>query len=264
MTQIVDAETADRPASTSFPTKENSPHTPIIATEPSEPTEARRTNTGAEISDRPLRRDAELNRQRILASARVVFSERGLEATLDDIAHHAGLGVGTVYRRFPSKEHLIEAMFVERLREIGAVVQRSFSEPDAWQGFVRCTYELAELHASDRGLREILLSNAYGHNKVALAKAELGPLFTKVFERAQKSGQLRADVEPTDIPLIQLMIGGVAEYSVDVAPELWRRCLDLLLDGLRASDEPRAALTEPPLEQEQLEQVMSSWRCPRH
>src|SRR5262249_40228798 len=92
-------------------------------------------------SSRPLRRDAELNRRRIRESARVVFGLRGLDATLDDIAHHAGLGVGTVYRRFPSKEHLIEAMFAERLHQISALAERALAANNPWQGFVDFTWQ---------------------------------------------------------------------------------------------------------------------------
>src|SRR5215217_3051232 len=126
-------------------------------------------DAGPAAPARPLRRDAELNRRRILASAREVFGQRGLEATLDDIAHHAGLGVGTVYRRFPGKEQLVEAMFAERMDEIGEVAKKALETEDPWQGFVDFMWSAAEMHAGDRGLREVMLSNAFGHEHVAEA-----------------------------------------------------------------------------------------------
>ena len=81
-------------------------------------------------SDRPLRRDAERNRQRILQAAAEVFAERGLSATMDDIAEHASVGVGTVYRRFPDKELLIDALFEERMARMLEVAQQALAEPD--------------------------------------------------------------------------------------------------------------------------------------
>jgi AcrR family transcriptional regulator len=213
---------------------------------------------------RPLRRDAELNRQKIIAAAKVVFSERGLEATLDDIAHYAGLGVGTVYRRFPSKVHLVEALFVEQLDLINDLAEKALAEPDAWEGFVGFAWETAELHASDRGLREVMLSTTFGQDKVALSRDKIIPACTKLVERAQASGQLRADLEPTDLPLLHLMVGSVADYGHSVQPGLWRRYLGMLLDGLRAQPGKPSQLKSAPLDVETLDDAMCSWRPPRH
>src|SRR5581483_435879 len=94
---------------------------------------------------RPLRKDAERNRQRILRAAADVFTARGFEATLDDVAHHAGVGVGTVYRRFPNKEALAEALFHERLDGLVRLAERALAEPDAWQGLVRFLEQAGEL-----------------------------------------------------------------------------------------------------------------------
>ncbi|HKN54940.1 MAG TPA: helix-turn-helix domain-containing protein [Amycolatopsis sp.] len=212
---------------------------------------------------RPLRRDAELNRRRILESARVVFGQRGLEATLDDIAHHAGLGVGTVYRRFPSKEHLVEAMFVERMDEVGALAARCLTADDPWQGFAEFTWQAVEMHSSDRGLREIMLSNYFGHEHVAEAKARMVPLITQLVERAQAAGKLRADFVPTDVPLLHQMIGSVIEYTSAVRPDAWRRCLAMLLDGLRAQPGKASELPDPPLEEAEIDEAMCTWRPPR-
>jgi AcrR family transcriptional regulator len=208
---------------------------------------------------RPLRRDAELNRRKIIESAGIVFGERGLEATLDDIADHAGLGVGTVYRRFPSKEHLVEAMFVERMDDVRALVEKSLAAPDPWQGFVDFCTSIAEMHTSDRGLREIMLSNNFGRARVAESKERLVPLCDELVARAKASGQLRRDFSPTDLLPIQLMVGSVAEYSHDVRPDLWRRYLTLLLDSLRAEPGPPSDLQVPPLDPDSLDDVMCNW-----
>jgi AcrR family transcriptional regulator len=217
-------------------------------------------DAGPAAPARPLRRDAELNRRRILASAREVFGRRGLEATLDDIAHHAGLGVGTVYRRFPSKEHLVEAMFAERMEEIGDLAEKALKAEDAWQAFVDFTWQSIELHSGDRGLREIILSNKFGHEHVADAKARMVPLITRLVERAQAAGGLRPDFSPTDIPLLHMMVGSAIEFTSAVEPDLWRRCLAMLLDGLRAQPGKPSELPHPPLDVDEVDEAMSCWR----
>ncbi len=87
-------------------------------------------------AERPLRRDAERNRQRILQAARELFTERGLSVTLNDIAHHAGCGVGTVYRRFPDKDLMIDALFEERIDEMVELANDGLANPDPWDGLV--------------------------------------------------------------------------------------------------------------------------------
>src|SRR3954447_9838578 len=88
------------------------------------------------VSDRPLRRDAERNRQRILTAAGELFAQRGLSVTLDDIARHAGVGVGTVYRRFPDKEQLIDALFEQRMEASRKIRTRAMGYSSTWQALV--------------------------------------------------------------------------------------------------------------------------------
>jgi len=92
--------------------------------------------TGGCGGERPLRRDAERNRQRILLAAAEVFTQRGLEATLDDVARQAGVGVGTVYRRFPDKESLVAELFADRIDAMVAVAEQALAAPDPWQALV--------------------------------------------------------------------------------------------------------------------------------
>jgi AcrR family transcriptional regulator len=208
---------------------------------------------------RPLRRDAERNRQRLLAAAGELFAARGLAVTLDDVAHHAGLGVGTVYRRFPSKEALVEALFEERLDEIVALAEQAAGSADSWQGLASFLTGTAELHAADRGMREVLFATGYGRERVAKVRAHLTEPVTSLVARAQADGHLRADIRPQDVPILQLMIGAVAEYAVEVDPELWRRYLTVLLDGLRA-DGARSELPRPALDHHDLDSAMRCWQ----
>ncbi|WAL64863.1 helix-turn-helix domain containing protein [Amycolatopsis cynarae] len=213
-------------------------------------------DTPRTATTRPLRRDAERNRQRIIAAAREVFRERGFETTLDDVAHHAGLGVGTVYRRFPNKEHLVEAMLAERLDQVAELAGKAKQDADAWTAFQEFLWQAAELLTGDRGLHDVLLSTQFGHDRVAQARDRLIPVIRDLVQRAKETGSLRADFEPEDLPLLFKMIGAVAEYTHAVAPEAWRRYVGLLMDSLRAAPGPPTPLPVPALDIDALQCAM--------
>src|SRR3954453_1843575 len=184
-------------------------------------------------AEKPLRKDAERNRIRILEAAGDLFAQRGLGITLDDVARHAGVGVGTVYRRFPDKELLIDALFEERIESMCGIAAAALDIPDPWDGFVYFFEQGSELQARDRGLKELLQCSAHGGGCVADARTRLRGLVTELFDRAKAAGVVRADAAPFDAPLIQFMLGAVMDRSRDVEPDLWRRYLQLVLDGLR-------------------------------
>jgi len=186
-----------------------------------------------------LRKDAELNRRRVLAAAREVFRDRGVAATLNDVAHHAGVGVGTVYRRFPDKEALIDALYDTMIETVETATAEALDEPDAWVGLAICLEKVCEVQAMDRGLREVLLGTGNGPQRHAQMQDRVGPLLDQLVARAKEQGGLRPDVLPADFAIIQLMLGAITEHLGQ--PDLWRRYLALLLDGMRA----RAGL--PPL-----------------
>lgn len=217
----------------------------------------------ASTNARPLRRDAELNRQRILRAARGLFAERGLDVSLDEIAATAGLGVGTVYRRFPTKEALVEELFEDRLREVVVAGERAVADPDPWRGLVGFLEDTNAQHATDRGLREVTLGSRFGHDHVARARDSLQPIITQLVVRAQEHGRLRTDVAPADVPIITIMVSAVADYAGQVEPDIWRRYLSLILDGLRAGPGESTALRPAPLTPDQVDQTMRSWH-PRH
>ena len=212
---------------------------------------------------RPLRKDAERNRQRILQAAAEVFTEKGLRATLDDVADRAGVGVGTVYRRFPDKEALVEALFTERLDAVVGFAEQALAEPDPWAGLVSFLEQAAGLIAGDRGLRQILMFAKYGRDRVANARSCMQPLVTRIIQRAQDSGDVRSDLQPTDIPLIEFMLGSAAEYAGQVRPEIWRRYLALMLDALRPERAGTTELPEPALAPDELVQVMRTGQLSR-
>jgi AcrR family transcriptional regulator len=205
------------------------------------------------VGARRLRRDAERNRQRILAAAAEVFTQRGLEATLDDIARAAGVGVGTVYRRFPDKETLIAELFRDRIDALVAVAEKACTAADPWLGLVSYLEFAAESMADDTGLRQLMMYASYGREQVAYASERMRPVIGRLVERAQAAGELRADFRPTDIKIIVFMVASAAEYACQVQPELWRRYLTLIIDGMRphrdgVSELPVAALSVAQLE----------------
>jgi AcrR family transcriptional regulator len=207
---------------------------------------------------RGLRKDAERNRQRVLTAARELFAIRGMEATLNDVAHHAGVGVGTVYRRFATKEELVEAIFENGIDELVDLAETALQHENSWDGFVWFVERQARLSATDRGLREMVYSKAYGGDRVERARDRLVPLMKELVDRARRDGYLRPDIESTDMPVIGLLAGTVGEWAGHVDPELWRRYVVLLLEGMRCRPDQQR-LKVGALDQERMHQAMQGW-----
>ncbi|MEJ5915149.1 TetR/AcrR family transcriptional regulator [Pseudokineococcus sp. 1T1Z-3] len=211
----------------------------------------------------PLRRDAERNRRRILEAARTLLAEHGLDVSHDDIARAADVGVGTVYRRFPTKEDLLAALFADRVERTGALADEALTADDAWQGLRWYLERVVEQQAADRGWRQLVLGPTAPHLS-RLARGRIAPSATALVERAHAAGQLRQDVSAQDVALVPLMVGAVVDRCEVVVPGLWRRALTLVLDGMRADGAgARPPLPVRPLSGDELEQVMSQGPGPR-
>lgn len=209
---------------------------------------------------RPLRRDAERNRQRIVQAAREVFADRGLTASLDDIARHAEVGVGTVYRRFPDKQLLIDALFEDRIAEVVAAFERGLAHPDPWEGLVSTLETVLEWQAQDLGLKELLLMGSAACDGIDEARRRIAPLGEELLSRAQADGSARPDAVASDLPLLQLAVGSLIDATRDLEPELWRRFLALALDGLRTRREGPTALPVEGLASARVPEVMMACR----
>ena len=197
-----------------------------------------------QAASRPLRKDAARNRALLVQAAREVFAERGLEASLDDVAHHAGLGVGTAYRHFANKYELAQAIFAEAVEQVVALAERSAEVADPWEGLVAFLQGVAELQTSDRGLREVLMG-VHDPERMEQANERFSAPLRRIVERAKGAGCVRLDVEPTDLGIVVMMLCTVTDVTADAAPDLWRRYLAMLLDGLRAGSElPTPAIDE--------------------
>jgi AcrR family transcriptional regulator len=212
---------------------------------------------------KPLRVDAERNRQRILDAARELFAERGLGVTLNDIAHHAGVGVGTVYRRFPDKKQLIDDLFEQRIQDLVRFMEAAVADPDPWHGITVFLERALELQASDRGVKELLTGMPDGLQRLSRIRERLFPLGSELIRRAHESGQLRRDIEPQDLPIVQLMLGTIIDAARDVDPDLWRRYLSIVLRGLSAEPEDEPPLQQPAVELDDVARVMSALRPAR-
>jgi AcrR family transcriptional regulator len=185
----------------------------------------------------PLRADAERNRLRLLAAAKDLFATRGLDVTLDDIARHAGVGTGTAYRRFANKDELIDALMVDRIAELGAIAQECLEEPDPWIGLTSYFDRALALQAADRGLKEVLFSSGRGRERSNQARLKIAPVVTQLVRRAKEAGAVRADLDTSDVPLINFMLNTIVDFSRTIEPELYKRYLAIVLDGLRPRDD---------------------------
>jgi len=197
--------------------------------------------------ERPLRADAERNRQRLLASARELFATKGLSVGLDEIARHAGVGVATAYRRFPDKAQLVDTLYADHVEHLVELAREGLGADDPWAALAAFMERTVEANASNRAVKELMFDSA-GDERLALvgrARDQLMPVAAQLLAAAQASGDVRSDVAVTDLPLIQFMVSGLSELGGPNAAALRRRQLALVLDGLRTPGP--APLPAPPL-----------------
>jgi len=213
-----------------------------------------------ETATRTLRKDAELNKQRLLDSARTLFAEHGVDVTLNDIAHHAGVGVGTAYRRFPNKEAIVDALFEEGLHEVAGVAQQSLADPDAWNGLVGFLEGTLRMQWGGRGLIQIMNHPALGEARVADARDRIAPLITQIVERAKAQGVVRPDLDQTDLIFMQLALAAILDSTRTEKPDLYTRYLTLFLDGIRADQRTFSPLRVPALTAAQTHRAMTRQR----
>ena len=185
-----------------------------------------------------------------MASARELFSSAGVDVPVEDITRHAGLGMGTLYRHFPTKEELIDAVLEDAFAELVELAEQAAAEKDAWAALTRFLEQALARRAANRGLKDVLATRARGRERAEAMRARIRPLLRGLIARAQDQGALRRDFTPEDLPLVFWTADRVIETSGAIAPDYWRRYLGLLLDGLRA--DAATPLPVPPLTRTQL------------
>lgn len=206
-------------------------------------------------ADRPLRADAARNRALILDTARRVFAERGIGATLNDVAREAGVGVGTVYRRFADKEALLAALRADKfaaLRALAAAAQRVDDPREALRGYL---HEVVALRVRDRLIHEVVAASPHDHDALRDARASLAADVDRVIARARAIGAVREGFAARDVPVLTLMVGAVADRSATVEPEAWRRYAALVIDAVCPPEEA-SPMPGTPFDERQLPLVM--------
>ena len=189
--------------------------------------------TSPNQSERPLRSDARRNRERILTGARAVFAEHGGEAQMDDVAHRAGVGVGTVYRHYPTKEALLVELVREKFKRFAAEARDALErDGEPFEVLADLLRSNAEALARDAGTQQVL-AGAGEHiwTQAAAEQNELLELTSRLIDRARRAGTIRADATATDIGM--LMCGVSATMGHPTSGFDWRRHLDLLIETLR-------------------------------
>jgi AcrR family transcriptional regulator len=206
---------------------------------------------------RQLRTDAERNRARIIEAATAAFARDGLDVPLEEVADDAGVGIGTLYRRFPNREELIGACFERRFAEYASAAEEALAAPDGWTGFSRYVERICGMQAADRGLADVL-NRSLPNAKVLEAHRSRGyEVSVQLIRRAQAEGSLRGDVVAEDLALLFMANAGVIEVTRGAARDAWRRFVAIFLDGLRSE---MAGPLPPPLTPRQTMRTMRRLR----
>jgi AcrR family transcriptional regulator len=208
-------------------------------------------------SARPLRADAERNRRLILDTADRLFRDRGFGVTLNDIAHEAGVGVATVYRRFPDLRALIDALFADRFTTFQQLIATAAAESEPGDALRRYLLEAAEWRVRDRALEEILANASVDQEPIARMRDDLGRAVDELVARAVAAGAVRPDFASADVYTFLFIIGAVADRTRDVAPWAWRRYAEMLFIGFGlapAATAESGAMTD--------EQLLQTWPKP--
>jgi AcrR family transcriptional regulator len=183
-----------------------------------------------------IRADAARNREAIVAVARDVFAEQGLNASLEEIAARAGVGIGTLYRRFPARQELVAAALAGRIAEYAALAAAGLAAADSWTGFTEFVVRTCEMQASDRGLAELLAMAMPVDEDTDRVLRTANHDVEAMIARAQADGTLRADFTSGDLALLLIAAGGVMHVTGTGAPDAWRRFLALAMGGFRGGE----------------------------
>jgi AcrR family transcriptional regulator len=181
-----------------------------------------------------MRADAVRNRTTLLQAARLVFQRDGLSAQMDVVADTAGLGVGTLYRHFPTKEALLAVLVEEHLGRLIAGAEAASEAADAWQAVTRLVWAFASFEAEDRGMLDILSQSAAQAEGARAAITALMDRLEAVVARAQSAGKMRSDVSAQDVLVAVCGVGKMTALASEDDAQRWKRLIDVFLDGLQA------------------------------
>lgn len=204
-----------------------------------------------------LRRDARRNRERLVEAAHAVFAEQGLEAPLDVIARRAGVGNATLYRHFPTRAALVDAVFRDQLTGTMEAGERARRAPDAWAGLAGYLDAVFVTLAADRGTNDLMTTRLPDVETLGAVHAHNRETVDVLLERARAQGSVRADVTTEDLLFALAALGrAVPPLAIAAGPDAWRRPLALFLEGLRGPGREPRPLPGRPLDEEELGQVL--------
>ncbi|WP_231946448.1 TetR/AcrR family transcriptional regulator [Auraticoccus monumenti] len=192
-----------------------------------------------------LRTDAQDNRERVLAAARALFAERGVDVTMRDVARRAEVGPATLYRRFPTKQALLSEAFEEEVRFCSSIVDDGCTDPDPWRGFCSVVERICTLNIGNQGFVDAFVSGSPGIDALAEHRAALLRRLAELAGRAQAVGGLRGDFVVDDLVLVLLAGRGLASVPPAQREATARRFAALVIEAFRASDDD-VTLPRPP------------------
>jgi AcrR family transcriptional regulator len=201
-------------------------------------------------AERPLRRDAAQNREQLLDAAAQVFAAHGLDAGVEEIARVAGVGIGTLYRRFPTKDALIAALVQDVVDTMSRLAVDAARQPDG-RGLEYFLTASSAYQAQHRGCLPRLWNTDTEHESIQRIRRQIAALL----DDAKSHHRVRCDATSTDLTMIMWSIRGVIETTRNVAPDAWRRHLDILIAGLRPADEP---LANRPITRAQIDKIVTA------
>ncbi len=218
-------------------------------------------NAAANADRTALRVDAERNRQRIVTAARQAFAELGLDAPMDEIARRAGVGVGTLYRRYPTRASLITAALETKMAAYAEAALQALADPDPWHGFCAYVERVCEMQADDRGFTTVLTKTFPTAKRFEADRARAFADFVELINRAKSAGKLRVDFVAEDLPLFLMANAGVLTATADAAPDSWKRLVAYLLQACaRTAAQP---LPDPPPPRRKYRAMLGSTRAKR-
>jgi AcrR family transcriptional regulator len=194
---------------------------------------------------RRLRVDAERNRAALLDAAREVFAEQGIEAPLEEIALRAGVGIATLYRRFPTRGQLVAAALVDKIAQYAEAAEQALAIPDPWAGFAGFVERICELQADDRGLSDLLSMTLPTDDRIEQLRKIANWRVARLVARAKATGQLRQEFVAEDLLVLLVANASVVHVTRRDAPDAWRRFVALMLDAFGQAGES-SSLPAPP------------------
>jgi AcrR family transcriptional regulator len=194
--------------------------------------------SGAQSPEGPcepsLRTDAERNRQLVLTAAREVFAEHGLQAPMNEVARRAGVGIATLYRRFPTRDDLITATFAGKMKAYADAIDEALRDIDPWRGFCRYIERVCAMQAGDHGFTHVLTMTFPTAKAFEADRNRAYDAFVELIAAAKRTGRLRDDFCPQDLVLVLMANAGVVSGTGDSSPDAWRRIVAYLLQSFSA------------------------------